>query len=62
MRYENYIVSFENVRTGEFKEYYLFISPKDVEEKAEELRNKFFNKEDIIKIHIYKKEKTIYAE
>ena len=60
MKYEYYIISFKNERTGEFKEYYQFISPEDIEEKAKELRNKFFKEDDIIKIHIYKLEKTIY--
>lgn len=60
MKYEYYIISFRNERTGEFKEYYQFISPEDIEEKAKELKNKFFNKDDIITIHIYKQIKTIY--
>lgn len=60
--YEHYIISFENVRTGEFKEYYLFVSPEDIEERAKELRNKFFKEEDIIKIHVYKRVDTYYAD
>lgn len=55
-----FIISFQNIETGEFKEYYQFISPEDIEEKARDLRDKFFDKDDIINIHIYKQIKTIY--
>ena len=57
---EYYIISFRNVETGEFKEYYQFISPEDIEEKARSLRDKFFGKDKVIDIHIYKLTKTIY--
>lgn len=59
MKYEYYIISFQNVQTGEFKEYYQFISPEDIEEKARNLRDKFFDKNATINIHIYKLIKTI---
>lgn len=55
-----FIISFKNMKTGEFKEYYQFISPEDIEKKARDLRDKFFDKDDIITIHIYKEIKTIY--
>lgn len=55
-----FIISFQNMKTGEFKEYYQYISPEDIEKKARDLRDKFFDKDDIINIHIYKKIKTIY--
>lgn len=60
MKYEYYIISFQNLNTGELKEYYQFISPEDIEEKARELRNKFFDKDTPIHIHIYKRIKMIY--
>ena len=60
MKYEYYIISFQNIKTGEFKEYYEFKSPEDIEQIARDLRNKFFNKEDVINIHIYKQVKMIY--
>ena len=59
MNYNYYIISFQNMKTWEFKEYYQFISSEDIEEKARDLRDKFFTKDDIINIHIYKLEKTI---
>lgn len=59
MNYEYYIISFQNLKTGEIKEYYQFISPEDIEEKAIELRNKFYGENENIKIHIYKNIKTI---
>lgn len=59
MNYEYYIISFQNMKTGEFKEYYQFISSEDIEEKARDLRNKFFDKNDVVNIHIYKLAKTI---
>lgn len=55
-----FIINFRNMKTGEFKEYYQYISPEDIEKKARDLRDKFFNKDDIINIHIYKLIKTIY--
>ena len=30
MKYEYYIISFQNIKTGEFKEYYEFKSPEDI--------------------------------
>lgn len=59
MSYEYYIISFKNDKTGEFKEYYQFISPEDIEEKAKYLRNEFFGEDENITIYIYKLEKTI---
>lgn len=59
MKYEYYIISFQNMKTGELKEYYQFISPEDIEEKARDLRDKFFNKDDVIDIYIYKLAKVI---
>lgn len=58
--YEYYIISFQNMKTGELKEYYQFTSPEDIEEKARDLRNRFFDKDDVIIIHIYREVKTIY--
>ena len=55
-----FIISFRNMKTGEFKEYHQYISPEDIEKKARDLRDKFFDKDDIINIHIYKEIKTIY--
>lgn len=61
MKHEYYIIAFKNEKTGESKEYYLYLSPEDIEEKARELRSKFFDEEEYISIHIYKLEKHIYA-
>ena len=62
MEYNYYIIIFRNAETWEFKEYYQFISPEDIEEKARSLRAKFFGKDEVIDIHIYKLEKTIYQK
>lgn len=51
--YKYYLISFKNMNTGELKEYYQFISSEDIEERARELRNKFFSKNDVIMIYIY---------
>ena len=52
--YENYVISFLNRETNEIREYYVYYCREELEDKARELRNKFYDKDDIIDIQIYK--------
>lgn len=59
MKNTNYhIIVFRNVKNGEYKEYYIVRAEDEIEEKARQLRDEFFNKEDI-EIHIYTLSKRI---
>lgn len=56
-----YILSFQNVKTGETKEYYKYInSGKNIKDIAIDLANKFEMDKEETRIHIYKLEKVIY--
>lgn len=57
--YENYVISFLNRETNEIREYYVYYCREELEDKARELRNKFYDKDDIIDIQIYKFVKQI---
>ena len=57
--YNYYIISFRNMLTGDLKEYYQLTPAEEIEEKAKNLRGKFFSKDDLIEINIYKLVKTI---
>ena len=62
MKYEYYVIAFKNNRTGEIKEYYQFTSPEDIEDKAKDLKKRFFDIDEPITILIYKQIKAIYDE
>lgn len=57
--YNYYIISFRNMLTGDLKEYYQLTTAEEIEEKAKKLMDKFFSKDDLIEINIYKLVKTI---
>lgn len=61
-KYEYYIIVFHNIKTGEFKEYYQFLPNYEIEQKAKELKQKFYNNSNDIELILYKQVKRIEVE
>lgn len=55
-----YVISFQNAKTGEFKEYYKYIGEDEIKKFAIEMVEKFNLDKDLTVIRIFELKEIIY--
>ena len=58
--FNHYVICFVNRKNGESKEYYFSCNSDELYKRAKELRKRFFEDDEIIDMHIYKRQKIMF--